>query len=455
MPRSRRARRALPRLLAAALAALLLTGLAATAALAVQGDDEGASDGPVVDILPVEGLLDPPVAGAITDLVEEADARGGGLVVVQVDGRGAVSADLERLLTTIRDATVPVVVYAGPGGAGAEAGGGVGLLLLAGHVSVIAPDATVGPLDPADLGNAAGDPGDPGVELAGRLVADLEDGSGAAARVLDGAVTAEDAEELGLVDVLAQGLEPLLTELDGRTVETAAGEVDLRLRRGEAQIRLHSLGLFRRMLHAATTPSFIYLLFAAGLTALLFELFQPGFGVAGIAGVITAAIGVFGLTVLPVAWWAVGLLVLGLGLFAVDAALAGFGAVTLAATASFGAGSWWLYDSPSIELSTWLIAGTTVAELVFFVVVLTVVLRAQAPPDEAAVEELVGRPGIVRSVLNPEGHVYVDDALWRARWIGESHRAKVGTPVTVTGVDGSVLLVEPFEAGSTADAGGR
>ena len=87
--------------------------------------------------------------------------------------------------------------------------------------------------------------------------------------------------------------------------------------------------------HAATTPVFIYLLVAIGLALLLFEVFQPGFGVAGIAGLIMVAIGVFGLTVLPVAWWAAALIVLGLILFAVDVAIAGFGPVTLAATAAF------------------------------------------------------------------------------------------------------------------------
>jgi len=77
--------------------------------------------------------------------------------------------------------------------------------------------------------------------------------------------------------------------------------------------------------------------------------------------------------------------------------------------------------------------------------VMTIVLRAQAGPDDLAVEQLVGRPGIVRSVLNPEGHVYIDGALWRARWNGDGRRLKVGKPVRVHGVDGAVVLVESFD----------
>jgi membrane protein implicated in regulation of membrane protease activity len=101
-------------------------------------------------------------------------------------------------------------------------------------------------------------------------------------------------------------------------------------------------------------------------------------------------------------------------LFAVDTAVAGFGPLTLAATAAFAVGSWAFYDAEVLALPWWLIAATTVAAFAFFVFVMTSILRAQAGPEGVSVDDLVGRPGIVRSVLNPEGHVYIDGALWRA-----------------------------------------
>jgi membrane-bound serine protease (ClpP class) len=151
-----------------------------------------------------------------------------------------------------------------------------------------------------------------------------------------------------------------------------------------------------------------------------------------------------------VTWWAVALVVLGLVLYAVDTAIAGFGPVTLAATVAFVAGSVWFYDADALALNGWLIASTTATVAVFFVFVMTSLLRAQAGPEGVAVDDLVGRPGIVRSVLNPEGHVYIDGALWRARWTGDARRAKVGTPVRVHAVDGAVLLVEPFDPDASA-----
>ncbi len=410
----------------------------------------GPADSPAtdvtVDILPLEGFIDPPVAGAITDLIAQAEARGSALVVLQINTPGAISADVDALLRTVREATVPVVVYVGPRGAGARASGAAALLGLSADVLAMADDATLGPVAPADLGNAPG-----AYPEAERLRTLLPAGApdDLTARLLDAGstegVTPQALEEAGIPVVSANGLEGLLVELDGRTVDTASGAQTLRIRSDEIVPRLHSLGLLRRLLHAATTPVFIYLLVVFGLALLLFEVFQPGFGVAGIAGLVTAGIGAFGLTVLPVHWWAVALLVVGLLLYAVDVAIAGFGPVTLAATAAFVTGSLWLYDAPSLGVAGWLVAAMTLAALVFFVGVMTAVLRAQAGPGDVAVADLVGRVGMVRSVLNPQGHVYIDGALWRARWIGEEKRAKVGTPVVVTGVEGPLVLVERFD----------
>jgi membrane-bound serine protease (ClpP class) len=446
-----------------ALVTLALTATLATAPAGAQTDDagddagaevddaagSGAADGAarVVEILPLRGgFIDPPVTAQIADVLELAADQGSELVVLQYSSPGGVSVDLEEVVDLLRSSTVPVAVLVGPLGVGAEAGGAAGLLWLAADIRAVAADGSVGPLDPLDLA-------DRDVAASTWVAAELER-IGADPALLDRLLTEEvpsdDLVDAGAVTLTAQGLEPLLVDLDGRTVATAAGERTLTIRGDELEVRFHSLGLLRRLLHAATTAPFIYLLLVVGLGMLLFEVFQPGFGVAGLAGLITVAIGVFGLTVLPVTWWAVALVVLGLLLYALDTAMAGFGPVTLAATAAFAVGSWFFYDAEALQLPWWLVAATTVAAFAFFVFVMTSILRAQAGPEGVSVDDLVGKSGIVRSVLNPEGHVYIDGALWRARWTGETRRAKVGTPVRVHGVDGPVILVEPFDAEATA-----
>lgn len=400
-----------------------------------------------VEVLPLRGgLIDPPVRAQIEDVLDLAEREGAELVVLQFTSPGGVSVDAVELAARIAASPIPVAAYLGPIGSGPAASGAAGAIWLAAHVRALAPDATVGPLDPLDLRQLDAVTPDPAAILAGTprvpgaLDADPSDAMRAAlVQLLDERLDADTLVAAGLGRITT-GVEPLLVELDGATVMTAAGEVVLRLRPDEVEVRFHSLGLFRRMLHAAATAPFVYLLLVVGLGMLLFEVFQPGFGVAGLAGVLTAAVGITGAFILPVRWWAVALVVLGLLLYAVDTAVAGFGPVTLAATASFAAGSWWFYAAPALQLQWWLVLLSTLTALIFFVLVLTVVLRAQAGPEGTVVEELVGRVGVVRSTLNPEGHVFIDGALWRARNTGED-KVPVGTTVTVHGVDGPVILV--------------
>jgi membrane-bound serine protease (ClpP class) len=418
--------------LALAMAAALLSG-GARPAFAQDGD----TDGPVVDVLPVRGFLDPPVASAMTGLIADAEERGAELVVLQVDGPGAISADADALLAAVRDARVPVAVFASPQqGVSAEAGGLYGMLWATAPLRAMSEVATVGPVAPTDLASGAMPD-----EASEARLAEI-----GAVDAFSEARTAEQLEASGAVDVVASNVAGMLAELDGAEVTLADGTTTtLSLGTEDVNVRLHSMGILARLLHAAAAPAFIYLLLVLGLGTLAFELFQPGFGVAGFAGLVMLPFAVFGLFVLPVTWWALALLLLGLVLYALDAAVAGLGPVTAAATAAFGAGSWFLFGSGVLRVPPALAIVMTLTVLVFFVVVLTMILRAQAGPEGVDVADLVDRHGIVRSVLNPEGHVYVDEALWRAR-TADGSRMRVGTPVVVTGVDGAVLVVEPFEA---------
>jgi len=416
-----------------------------------------------VEILPLRGgFLDPPVAAQVRDVLDLAAREGAELVVLQFDAAGGVSLDTAELVARIAASPVPVAVSVGPIGTAPEAAGAAAAVFLAAHVRAVSPDATVGPLAPLDLSALdaprpdarailAGTPRPPGARDA-----DPDADLGA---LLDRLVTEQVEADALVASGLARittGIEPLLVELDGLRVLTAAGEVELRLRPDELQVRFHSLGLLRRMLHAASTAPFVYLLLVVGLGMLLFEVFQPGFGVAGLAGVITTGIGVVGASILPVRWWAVALVVLGLLLYALDTAIAGFGPVTLLATGAFAVGSWWFYAAPALQLSGWLVASATVSALVFFVLVMTTVLRAQAGPEGTDVADLVGRTGAVRSMLNPEGHVFIDGALWRARAIGagDGGVVRVGTTVRVEDVDGPVILVAALGEGAANPDGG-
>lgn len=431
--------------------------------------------GALVDVVEAEGVVDGQVADYLVGVLETAAADGAEVVVLQLDVRGAIGGAAERVAEAIRASEVPVVTWVGP--AGARATGGGLLIAQAGHLRAAAPGTMLGPAGPVDLAAtehaaetelyarlapAAG----PALEplLQGGAVA-VAPASGDQTLPADvklppglafGDVTvAEETAAVsgGLLDLTAPTLPSLLPDLEGRQVAAAGSDITLDVDPATANPRFNNLGIVRQVLHAVATPTLAYVLLVGGLLALLFEVFQPGFGVAGVSGLGLAALGTYGFVILPTRWLAFAALVVGLLLLAADLAIGRLGVLTGAGTVAVAAGSWWLLPGPApLEIPLWVVALVTVTVVVYFVAVMTTVLRAQGNQAVAGAEHVIGEAGVVRSMLNPEGHVFVGGALWRARAPDEAGRVKAGTPVRVLGLSDTLTLeVAPItEDGSAA-----
>ncbi|HXF57906.1 MAG TPA: NfeD family protein [Actinomycetota bacterium] len=402
--------------------------------------------GLTVAVVKVKGLIDPALASYVRGTVEDAE-REGALVVLQLDSRGAYGAEALRLGEAVRQARVPVVVWVGPRGARAE--GGALFVAYSSSLVAMAPGAGIGPARPFELSRRAeAEPPAEVAELSRRLAA-LAPGAGARPQaveeLLGGAVMpAGRALTSGAVALVAADIPELLRGLDGRTVRTGAGPVTLDTAGRPDQpvtVRFHDIGLWPRILHAVSTPTAVYVLLVLSLWSLALEATQPGFGMAGIGGVLGLAFAGYGLWVVPVRWWGLALLLGGMGLQALDVLVRRLGALTAAGTLLFAAGSvlaWWGV-APAVDLSPWLVGLATLAGVVFFGFGMTVALRARERVRRAQVG-LVGLVGEARADLDPEGAVYVKGTLWRARSMDGP--IPKGTRVRVRGIDGLVLRVE-------------
>lgn len=453
---------------------LLLTGL-----LLWAWSPAGAqTDAPAVDVLQVDGPLDTRIAGHIERAIDRAEERGAEAVVLELSSIGGLRVAGVELAERIRSSTVPVVVWVGPPGARVTGAGA--LVAQSAHLLGMAPATVLGAANPADLA-------DPESAIPASLLADtaaalgrdadvaaaMADGAAVVALGPEGNPAAVDPEALpwsvdakqvrlatdadlvaqGIVEFVAAELPDVLRQADGATVTVDGQDRTLDLDPVTAIVRFDNPGLLDRALHAMTSPTLVYLLLIGGALAVLFEVYQPGFGVAGGAGVLLVALAAYGLWVLPVAWWALALIGVGLALLAVDLAIAGLGPLTIGGTAALGAGSYWLFDGPPpLQAPVWVLAVVVAFCVLFFVVIMTTVLRAQGTQAMVGAERVIGRDGVVRSMLNPEGHVYVDGALWRASAPGAAGRVPTGTTVRVVGLreDGFSLEVELAEAGQPA-----
>jgi membrane-bound serine protease (ClpP class) len=84
-----------------------------------------------------------------------------------------------------------------------------------------------------------------------------------------------------------------------------------------------------------------------------------------------------------------------------------------------------------------------VLSIVAFYLITRKVVEAHEEPARTGAEELAGALAEVRSTLDPEGQVWIEGALWRARLRDGAGPIGVGDRVRVDAVEGLTLVVRP------------
>ena len=421
----------------------------------------GAATPPVgkrgIDVVQVEGYLDPPNVSLILDAIEEANARKSTLLVLQVKSNGAIDTNIEEVVRAIQRSRVPIAVWVGP--SGADAKGAATVLLQAAHLAFVSPGSGAGPgqpvrLDDPDASTRAG-VADQLATLAERNGRDPE-----GARVLAGRrLGSTDARKVGATNGVRPTIGELIVQLDGKEVTTAAGELTLstatvigtgkdRRRQPNQEVVFNRLGLGDSLLHRLISPSIAYFLIVAGLALIVFEFYTASIGLAGLVGAL-CLIGAFvGFSHLPVHWWALGLLFLSLFGFAIDVQAGGLGVWTIIATVCLVTGSWFLYGGAGdLRPAWWVFLVVIGGTLLFMLGGMTAMVRSRFSTPTVGREGMIGEDGVAEVAVDPDGVVLIRGARWRAR-TNRATPIDAGDPVKVVSVEGLVLEVEPPEGGA-------
>lgn len=401
-------------LLLVVMAGVLLTGAPPPVAAQAQLPQEQAPAAGVVDVVAIDGRIDPVVVDFLSASVDAAEKAGSEVLVIQLNTRG-VLVDRDRFATLVerlRSSRVPVAVWVGP--SGAEAAGAAVALLAAASTAGMAPGSKVAGLRPD------------------------------AARVR------------GLVDTVDPTLGEFVVNLDGRdlggktlhTAKVVPGDSGPR-REQAGEVRFAKLGLTQRLLHLTARPSVAYLLLVIGLLLIVFEFFTAGIGLAGITGAVSFILAAYGLAVLPTNLLALALLGVGVLGYAIDVQAGAPRAWTGIGTVSFLVGSWRLF--PGGLRVSWLVIVLITAGLALFMLSgMTAMLRARFSTPTIGRESMIGQMGQATTGIDPEGMVDLRGGAWRAR-TNRATPIPEGERVRVVAIDGLLLEVEP-EAGGAKDA---
>jgi membrane-bound serine protease (ClpP class) len=107
-----------------------------------------------------------------------------------------------------------------------------------------------------------------------------------------------------------------------------------------------------------------------------------------------------------------------------------------------GAGFAWRDAGHDLPVAAIVIAGLILAGFIVFASRKALAAHREQPV-KTGYEELVGDLGEVRERLDPEGQIFIEGALWRARLPDRESTIDLGNRVRVRSVDGLTLVVEP------------
>ena len=419
-----------------------------------------AAIGERVYLLEVDGPITPVMADYVARGIDEAARNGAEAVVIRLDTPGGLSSAMDDIVQDILQSPVPVIVYVAPEGARAASAGV--FITYAAHIAAMAPATNIGSASPVLIGQD-GQPTETDDTMQRKVVNDavakirsLAERHGRNADWAEQAVreavniTAEQAAALGVVDLVAPSLDALLDAVDGRTVTTSAGEVTLRTR--DAEVVTVGMTTLERFFQMLSDPNIAYILLSLGMLGLFFELANPGSILPGVLGGILLLLGLYALGTLDVNWTGVLLMGFAFLLFLIDLYVPTHGVLTLGGIISFALGSLLLLQSPAnpaFQLSRAVIIAVTGTVAALFLILVYLVARSHARRPATGKEALIGARAIVRRALEPEGMVFVEGELWRARSL--SGPIPAGQTVRVVGLEGLVLLVEPLTEETAAE----
>lgn len=425
-------------------------GIAAALVLALGPLPASAGAGPVLEV-GLDGEINTITAAYIAQAVTHAQSERAAGIVLVTNTPGGDSDSMDRIVTTLLSARVPVVDFVYPAGARADSAGL--FVAQAADLLVMAPGTNLGSAHPIQAGgaNLSGDLGKKVLNDAVARIRNLASSHGRNADWCEQAVresvniSAEQAVSLHVADLSVPDVPSLRQALTGRTLRRPGGaEVTLDL---TGALEDYPMSGAQQALHALIDPNLAFLLLLLAAFGLMVELSTPGAILPGVVGVISGILALVALASLPVNLAGALLILFAFGLFMADIKAPTHGILTAGGVIALVLGSALLVDTGPIGIgvSPWLSLGGAAAALGLFGFVIRKAIAARGRPAYMGPESLVGMRGVVRRPLAPEGSVFVAGALWRAK--SEQGEIGEGIEIRVLRRRGLELEVAPVEGG--------
>ncbi len=423
-------------------------------------------------VLEIKGAIGPATADYLKRGLEEARNQGITLIVLQMDTPGGLDLAMREIVQAIIASSIPVVTYVAPSGARAASAGTY--ILYASHVAAMAPGTNLGAATPVPIGGLGMTPDEPTKTkednkktssdkstqssqetMTHKMINDAEaylrslaqmhgrNQEWAAKAVRESAsLSAQDALEKGVIDLIAVDIPELLNRINLRKVKLLGQEYQLSTLK--LTLETHQPDWRNRLLSVITNPNVAYILMLLGIYGLFFELYNPGAILPGVIGGIALLLALFAFQVLPVNFSGIALILLGISFMIGEAFVPSFGALGIGGLVAFVIGSIILIDTdmPDYTISRSLIGGIGLVSLFFFIWIINTLVKIRSQPVVSGREKMLGEEGHCLTNNKGQLRVYVHSEAWNAQAPTD---IMPGQRIKVTGINGLTLKVEAID----------
>ncbi len=372
-------------------------------------------------------------------------------LLIKLDTPGGALEATRKIVQQMFVAPFPIVVWVGPGGA--HAGSAGAFLTMAATVAAMAPGTNIGAAHPVQAsGKDVDASGKSGEKIVNDTVAFIESIASVRNRDVEMArsfvvtsmsITATEALEHKVIDLLASSRSQLLEDIHGR--EVTQQDRLMTIVSAAARVVPYQPSLRQKALELLGNPNLFYLLFLAGLIGLGFELTHPGVLFPGIFGAICLLLAFISTAVLPVSFGAAALIILGFVLLIAEVFVPSFGILGISGVAAFLVGSVFLVDfdnTHGLRVSWYTIAPGAITICAFALTIGYLITKSIKARARSGAEVIVGAQGTALQDFHPDGRgqIRVLGEVWAAT--SSAPHPAAGEQVEVVAMQGLQLTVK-------------
>lgn len=411
-------------------------------AVAVTSADAGPQE--KVLVLEISEAITPASDDIIENAIEKAENGNFEALVISLNTPGGGLDETQVIIRTIENTSVPVIGYVPESGKAWSAGT---LILMGTDIAAMAPFTVIGSAQPVRM-TAEGTKPIKDEKIINALVkfsVSTASKHGRNETFAEEVITknknldAQEALETGVIEYIAPSIPNLLTQIDGQQVKGK------NLQTENARIENCEPPLSLSLLRLISNPIISSLLLTIGLYGLIFGISSPGVG-AEVFGIISIVLGLIG-TGFDINIGAIFLILLGIGLLIIEIKVPGFGIFGLAGLISLIIGSIFLVPMGNENVYTpefrRLLVLTVVAPTIVFglFLVFAIYKVTEIRKKKPVIGEFIGETAQTIDPLGPgkTGYIRYRGEYWKA---SSEEEIEPKAEVEITGKVRETLLVK-------------